>query len=347
MKQQVFVFIFLIAQWCQAQIGGDYAFTSLNLTHSARSTALNGGTIAIMDEDVTFAYANPALLNDKMNGQLSLSQQIHFADIGHGFFDYGFGLKGMHFHTGINYISYGDFTRADIIGNAQETFNANEVILTLGAAKELNTQFRIGANVRFINSSYEDYGSSGFAFDIGGVYQAPSNGWVVSMVARNVGFQISKFTEYTAPFPIDLQLGVSKRMAHLPFRLSVMVHHLQKWDIRIETEDPIQDIIFIGEEPSETSAFNKTIDNLFRHFVFNGEFLLGKNENVKVRFGYNHQRKKELSVTGLRSLGGFSFGFGLKIKRFAFDYGVGYYHLAGAVNHISISTNLNAFKKKL
>ena len=78
---------------------------------------------------------------------------------------------------------------------------------------------------------------------------------------------------------------------------------------------------------------------------FSGEFLFGKKENFRLRFAYNHFRKQDLSVNGLRSLAGFSGGIGFKIKRFRFSYGLGVYHLGGSVSHFSIATNLSEFKK--
>ena len=163
---------------------------------------------------------------------------------------------------------------------------------------------------------------------------------------QHLGLTLSHYTDTAVPLPINIQLGVSKKLEHLPFRLSVNMHHLNRWDLGDQDND-ITEILFLGEEAPERSNFSKITDNLFRHFIFNGEFLLGKNENLKFRVGYNHQRRKELQVSSLRSLGGFSLGFGFKVKGFVLDYGLGYYHLAGAVNHISIRTNLNVFRKKI
>jgi hypothetical protein len=98
-------------------------------------------------------------------------------------------------------------------------------------------------------------------------------------------------------------------------------------------------------ETNKQSNFSKNIDNVFRHLIFSGELSLGKSESFRVRGGYNHFRRKELSLSSFRSMAGFSLGFGLKIKKINFDYGLGYYHLAGATNHLSISTSIDRFKK--
>ena len=77
--------------------------------------------------------------------------------------------------------------------------------------------------------------------------------------------------------------------------------------------------------------------------IFSGEFMLGKNQNLRLRASYNHLRRKELSLTTFRSMAGFGLGFGIKVNAFKLDYGIGYHHIAGATNHISISTDLGKF----
>ena len=92
----------------------------------------------------------------------------------------------------------------------------------------------------------------------------------------------------------------------------------------------------IDNEPSD-------VDNFFRHLIFGGEFTLGKNDVFKLRLGYNHQRKQELTVTNFRTLTGFSMGFGLKVKKLQFDYALSKIHFAGSTHHLGISTSLSRF----
>jgi len=65
-----------------------------------------------------------------------------------------------------------------------------------------------------------------------------------------------------------------------------------------------------------------------------------------LRFGYNHQLKQELKVSPFTSFNGFSIGFGFKVKKIAFDYGFGSVHLAGGMNHLSLSTNFSEWGKR-
>ena len=65
-----------------------------------------------------------------------------------------------------------------------------------------------------------------------------------------------------------------------------------------------------------------------------------------LRFGYNYKRRQEMKIDTKTAMAGFSWGFGLKISKFHISYGRATYHLAGASNHFSISTNLNELNKK-
>ncbi len=177
-------------------------------------------------------------------------------------------------------------------------------------------------------------------------YANPGSNFAAALVFKSTGFQLDKFAEETGDVPLDIQIGISQRLNHLPFRFGIVAHNLQQWSIRYDDPSQRQETNLFGEV-IEQNEFNNSIDNFFRHFIFSGEFLLGKRENLRLRFAYNHLRRAELSVEQFRSLAGFSFGVGLKIYKFRIDYGFGNYHLAGAVNHISIATNLKEYRRKI
>lgn len=330
------------------QSGGDHIMEFLNLTHSARATALGGGTLTILDNDVGFGFSNPALLNSDMDGDLSLNQNFHFADIRHGFFNYGHHIDKYNITSqiGINYIDYGTFVRADEFGQRQGEFDAGATAFNFGVGKLLNERMRVGINLKAISARLESYTSFALAADLGMLYMIPDQRIVLGAVIKNIGYPLTAFTQNRGSLPLDIQIGVSKRFEHLPFRLSIIAHRLDDWNLQYD-DRRAQTTSILGEVISEPSGLSTFSDNFFKHFIFNGEFLIGQAENFRLRLGYNHLRRKELSVSTFRSLGGFSLGFGLKIKKFRIDYGVGYYHLAGGVNHISISTNLHELRNKI
>ena len=130
---------FVLTVWSStAQIGGKNAYEFLSLPASARITALGGNLISVHDEDVSLALGNPATLNEKMHNRFSIAHNFHFADIQNGYVSYGrnFNKWKLNTHVGIQYINYGEFVRADILGQQDGTFGANETAFVLGASKK-------------------------------------------------------------------------------------------------------------------------------------------------------------------------------------------------------------------
>ncbi len=330
-----------------AQItGGRYAFQVLSLAHSSRLTALGGTQISVKDNDVAFALANPAALNADMNGQLTFQHNFFLTDIQHGYIAYAHHLKKVGFtvHGGLQYLNYGDIVRADEFGNKIGEVNASDKVFTLGGARPLTERISLGLNLRLATSNLDDFRASALAADAGFMYSDTAHRLGIGLVIRNAGAQIGRYQDISENLPLDVQLGITKRLKHLPFRFGVIAHHLHVWDIRYD--DPnleSNDVLLLGEEQPKENKVNAQIDNLFRHMIFNGEFLLGRNEVFRVRFGYNHLRKRELSVQNYRSLAGFSGGVGVKIKRFRVDVGYAAYHLAGGVVHLGLGTNLRDY----
>lgn len=331
-----------------AQLGGLNTYEFLNLSPSARVTSLGANLITVVDDDVNLAYANPSLLNEQMHHQISFNHNFHLAGIGHGYAAYGQHIQSINttFHAGIQYVDYGDFDQTDEMGNVLGTFSPAEYALTIGAARPVYERLTVGANLKLITSQFEGYNSFGVSTDLAGVFQDTASQFTATLVFKNVGTQISTYREDNLEaLPFEIQIGISKRLRYLPFRFSVIFQQAQRWNIIYDDPDSDEPTLFLGEEESQNSDVSMFFDNLFRHFIFNGEFLFGKSENFRVRVGYNHFRRKELSVENYRSLAGFSFGAGIKIYRFRLDYGYGSFHLGGGVNHLTISTNLREFRK--
>jgi hypothetical protein len=331
----------------QAQVtGGQHIFQSLALSPSARITALGGAQIAVKDDDIAFAAANPGALNPTMSGRVTFNHNFFLSDIQHGYVAYAQQLPKLGFTVqgGIQYLNYGDIKRADEFGNLQGDVRAAETAITLGAARPLSERLSLGLNLRAAFSTLDIYQASALVADAGLLYADTARRFAAGLVLRNAGAQLSAFNGQRENLPFDVQIGVSKRLRHLPFRFSVIAHHLHTWDIRYDDPDAEEDeVLLLGEGEQATNRGSALVDNFFRHLIFNGEFLLGRQEGFRLRVGYNHLRKRELSVRNYRSLAGFSGGIGLKINRFRIDFGYGSYHLAGGVVHLGIGTNLREF----
>ena len=331
----------------QAQIGGKHTFSFLNLPHSARITALGSSQIVSRDNDIMLGLESPSLLNKSMHKSIGVNHNFHlagisFGNVGYGHFFEKFGLSTI---AAFTYLSYGDFVQADEFSNTLGLFSGGDLAFTIGAAKQWNERVSAGINIKFANSRLDQFVSSGLALDLGATYEVPEKSTIYTLSVRNVGLQFSSFNEDSEPFPLDIQLGTSRKLKYLPLRISLILHNLNNWSLRSDGLNDRQPQI-IDQSDQGQSALSRGISNLFHHVILSGEFLIGQNEVFRLRFGYNHQLKKDLSVNGFRSLNGFSLGFGFKVKKIAFDYGFGSYHLAGGMNHISLSTNLTQWNKQ-
>lgn len=323
-----------------SQLGGIHVYDFLSSPGSARVSSLGGTLITVSDRDVSQIQQNPALSNATMDNNISYNNIFHFAGINEGMLAYGFSIDSLkyHFHTALQYVSYGEFTQADPIGNITGNFKANEMALLLGASRKMNERIHLGANLKLLFANYASANGFGLGLDLGATYTVPGKNWSIGAVAQNIGYSFNSFESNYSNLPFDLKLGYSYRLKHLPFRYTITGHHLYQWDIRY-LDPNVTETDFTGQiiEENKYKAF---ADNLFRHFVFSGEFLFGRRGLFNLRFGYNHLRRQELKVSTFRSLGGFSLGFGMHIKRFQLDYGLGFYHLEGATNHLGITMTL-------
>jgi hypothetical protein len=312
---------------------------------------LGGSQIAAQTNDYGLVGGNPAMLNAAMDKTFIFQHDFYFDGIDNGYAGYARYFPGLNsmLHAGIHYASYGKFTAADDRGNIEGTFKAHDISLQAGISKVLNERMTGGLLLQYIQSSLETYSSTGLLLDAGITYKSADGLNHYAIVLRSMGFQFSTYYENDDPgkMPFDFQFGFSKRLKHVPFRLSVLVHDINRWNLQYDSPlDETTNLGFGDQMPKPKSKFGEGLDNAFRHFVLGGEFLIGKNENFMLRIGYHHQRRKELSVVNLRSLAGFSGGVGINFKSFILDYGFAVYHQAGSSKHLGIRVNLSNLGNK-
>ncbi len=327
-----------------AQVGGSSIYAFLNVPASARVAALGGTFISVKDNDLNCALQNSSLLNTSMNHTLALNGVLYFDGVKFGDAAYCFDLKKYGtFMANMHYASYGQFLETDITGEIVGSFHAADYNLNLGWGYRLNKLFSIGANLKGIYSDYYIYNSFGLGADLSATLYDSISQFCVAIVAKNIGVQLKSYVkDNSEPLPLEVDAAVSKRLIHTPFRFSLTYRHLEQFDLTyLDPNDASQVDPLTGIAQPKTYDF---IDKFSWHFIAAAEILLTQNFNLRV--GYNFQRKQELSVANTAGLVGLSFGFGIKISKFSIGYGRASYHLAGAANHFSVSTNLADFIRK-
>ena len=334
--------LILLSATSGAQVtGGQHAFEFLRLPQSPHISALGGANVANPMPDVSLALQNPALMRPVLHNQLSLAYNSYYAGISVANLAYGYHVANLNtsFIFGIQYLNYGSFDATDNIGNVIGTFKATDFAASLGASRAYGERWRYGGAIKLAYSSLADKTAAGLLMDVGITYTDTANLIVAGATAKNMGFMLAKYAgSATEPMPFDLQLGISKRFAHLPLRVMATVHHLYEWDVRYDNPADIESSGLLAPPDSSESSKSYFADKLFRHIILATELTLG--QRVTLGFAYNHLHRGELAIKDKPELAGFSFGAGINLNKFQIHYARTYYHIAGAYNEFGLNMSL-------
>lgn len=317
-----------------SQLGGQNSFNYVNIPSNARLVGLGGVNVSLADEDINLAFSNPALNGDTLSGLASFSYLDYFADVSvlTAIYQHDFGKAGSWF-IGVNHVNYGSFDSYDASGTDLGTFNAGDTQIILGRSHTIGV-FRIGASLKFLNSSIGGFSSSAMALDLGGTFKHPKKQFTAALVLKNLGAVISDYTiTSNSELPFDVQLGMTFKPEHMPVRFTLTGYNLTDGNISYFNSNPI----FEEEKPGD-------LDNALRHLNVGAELLLTK--NINIRFGYNHLVRQELKLPNSGGGAGFSYGLMFRVKAFEFAYGRGGYHAAGGSNNFTLTMNTNRILKK-
>ena len=347
-KFWIFILLVTSSICSKGQVGGKSTYQFLNIVTSPKIAALGGIAIAIEDADLEMTYFNPALLSSKHSKTIVLNYTDYFADINYGFVGYAHRYKKIGtLAGGIKYIHYGDFIHANEVGDILGDFSVSETAAFLTWSNKYKDKIKYGANIKLVYSDFFLYNSLGILLDFGATYKKPKSNFMAALIMRNVGVQITTYTPGNREsLPFEIQLGISQKFKHAPFRFSMNAHNLQQPNIWFKSPNRTTVSTINVSDSVEAETGTPLGEAILRHLTFGVELLLSP--NIELRMGYNYQRRQELTLQEGSKSGfvGFSFGFGVKIKKFSFDYARSIYSLAGATNHIGISTNFGEILKK-
>jgi len=326
-----------------AQTGGSGVFPFLNNNVSARTAALGGNMLAIDDNDFSIALMNPSLINAEMNNAFTLNYTDFYSDIksGNAAFSHTYEKAGS-FALGMQFVNYGNFIATNDNGDQLGTFTAGEYAASVGWGRRLDSVFSIGANLKFVYSSFDIYNSYGIVADVAATYHS-ANHTTISLLVRNIGRELKSYESgYERTIPMEIQLGMSRKLEHLPLRYNILLHDLQRWNLRYDDPSKSNTDPLTGD-PVKQDKFMNMLDEGLRHVILGLE-LMPVNRFV-LRLGYNPQLRKEMKLDTKTSTVGFSWGFGIRIKKISIDYARSTWHLNGSPNYFTISANLSDFMK--
>ena len=321
---------------------GVYQF--LDLPVSSRLAALGSVNVSLHDNDINFAFQNPALLTSETNNVIGLNMANYLADIKFGSAVYGknFGDKN-YFALGIQYIDYGIFKGTTDQNQITGEFTAKDMALYIMYARPLTQRITVGATLKPVYSVYETYTSYGVALDAGVSYNDLASLFSAGLVLKNMGTQLKGYysedgAQHLEPLPFDIQLGFSKKFKHAPLRFSLTLDNLQHWDLSYQsTNQPTDNLT--GTVTTTKIGF---ADMAFRHAILAAEFLPSKNFYLTI--AYNDRRQQEMTMSGFKSGAGFSYGGGIKLYKFQVGFGMTQFQVGNYAYQFSISTALKDFR---
>jgi hypothetical protein len=331
------ILLILASKLYSQTLGGHAVFNFLNLPNTPQLTALGGINITQPSSDIGLAFNNPALLKPSMHTQMNAVFNDYYAGVSTYHLSLGYHSQKLqtNFSWGLYYFNYGSTDQTDAAGNIMGQFRPTDWVMQLSASRKYLEKWNYGTTLKFISSNYGQYRSNGMAVDVGVLYHDTAKLFSVSLVARNMGFQLRQYSGSDAgDLPFDLQVGITKRLLHAPLSFSVTAHHLHQFDITYD------DTTFNNENGFDNASGG--FDKLFRHFVLATTVYIG--DRVEAQIGYNHLRRKELNIGDARNgLNGYSVGVGVLLNKLTIRYARSNYQHNTGYNQFGLNMKLNEY----
>lgn len=323
LKNIIFYFLIALPLTTAAQ-SGDNVFNFLRLPYSARAAALGGCNISIIEDDITLAMHNPALLTNVSDRTINVNYMSYISDskIAGAAFNMVFGERSSGAITA-RYVDYGKFEGYNEDNIYMGSFSAKDMEFAFIYSYLLSNYWSGGVSGKLIYSKYESLNSIALGVDLGLNYYDPNLGFSASFVIKNLGAQVKSFEDKNEKMPVDVQLGISKKLPHAPIRISATFTNLHKWG----KND------FYNADGSEDS----TTDILLKHLIIGADAILG--DNFYASIGYNYRISKELSA-GSSRWDGLSVGAGLNINKVKFGASYSKLHVSSSSFLFNLSYTL-------
>jgi hypothetical protein len=287
------------------------AYNFLRLPVSAHIAALGGDNTTIVEDDPTLIFHNPALINNVTDRTLNLNLMTYMQGSTTASASYmqAAGERGTWGVTG-QYMGYGSMKETTATGQQTGEFSAKDIAVGGTFAYALSEHFTGGITTKFIASYIGQYNSLAAGVDLGLNYYNADNELSLSAVARNLGGQLSAYEDDFERMPLDLQIGITKRLLRSPLRLSASLIRLNDWEY----------------------GFGK-------HLVIGADLILSP--QFYIAAGYNALRAAEMKVQegdGSSTHGaGLSIGAGLQLQKLKLNVAYAKYHVSSSSLVFNIS----------
>ncbi len=327
----------------RAQVAGMNTLSLLQMPSSARTAALGMSYLPLFDPaDINIGIDNPSFITDACHQRLALNYVGLFAGANFGSVAYGYDFEKLGaFLFGFSFNSYGSFAGYDEEEVYQGDFYAADYALSIGWGRHIDSSFSIGATFKPVLSQYESYTAFAFSIDLAASYVSPSKQFAATLMARNIGAQLATFSGTVESIPFDLSAALSYKVANAPFRLFFELNQLHRWNLAYD--DPLDPEVttdpYTGEALAKPwySGVTTVIDQIARHTALGVELSI--NNLLFARVAYRYRQNAEMGADARTSINtsAFSYGLGLRTKKFEFSFARRNYHLGQAPNYLSLA----------
>lgn len=330
MKNILIVLFFSFIIQAVAAQSGDQVFTFLRYPASTRVNAMGGNNVSLVERDPSLIFHNPALLGAEMDGMVNLNYMNYIADVNVGSALFTKALKErMAWGIGVTYFSNGKIKGMNAEQVATGDFSAKDINVGGYFSYDLSEKWRGGASLKFLYSNIDVYTSFGLAVDAGLSYYDSERDFSFGFAFKNIGAQLKPYEDDRQKMPWDIQMGITKRLAHAPIRLSVTAMYLNKWKFD-----------YVDNTDKEYKG-DKFFQAFIKHLVIGVDYV--PSDNFWLGIGYNPKTTLDMKLQGGNALSGFSGGAGVKIKMFDVGVSVAKYHPSALSFMIGVSTTLSDF----
>ncbi|MBP5516004.1 MAG: type IX secretion system protein PorQ [Bacteroidales bacterium] len=330
----------------RAQVAGLNTLSLLQMPSSARTAALGGNYLSVYTPgDIQVGIDNPSLISESYNRKLAVNYVGMFSGSNFASVACGYDFKGLGtFLFGLRYNGYGTFEGYDDTEMPQGDFTASDIALSVAWGLNVDSNFSIGASFMPIRSQYESYTAWAFALNVAGSYVSDSKRFAATIQARNIGAQVATFDGTAESLPFDLSASLSYKADKAPFRLFFTMDKLTRWNLAyddpLSPENEVDPYTGMPIAKPWYDGLSNVLDEVARHAA------VGVEVDIKrvffVRLGYRYRQNAEMSADDRTNINfsGFSYGFGLRTKKFEFSFARRNYHLGQAPNFLSLSLKL-------
>lgn len=312
---------------------GTNAYSWLNITSSSKIYGLGGLNISLVDDELSTADQNPALLGPEMSGQIVVNYMHYLGGSNFAGVKYGHsaGERGA-WSAGIEYFGYGSIKETLPDGTTVGTFAPKDVAFGGAYSHDITDRLRGGISMRLLYSGYSDYTAFAVSTDLGINYFDPDHDLSLSAVIANLGGQLKRFNESYDRLPFDVRLGWSQSFGSFPIRFSITAWNLTHWkSAYIDVGD--------GTPSSEPVKKESFASNLFRHLIFGADLISSKNFYLGV--GYNYKMRTDMSTYSRKFLSGWSLGGGFRGRSFGIGVALAQPHTGGTTLMVNLNLALN------